>query len=65
MMTCEQSKMSRLYHGAQHPGHVDGISSPRAVFARITQTFGVCIQNSQTNIQDSTFKLYQHQEKDV
>lgn len=51
--------MGVAYHGAEHAGHVDGISPSRAVFARVPQIFRIHIQDPQTDVQDSTFKLVQ------
>lgn len=45
------------YHGTQHSGHIDGISPGRAVLVSIRHKFRVLIQDLQTDIQYSWFKL--------
>ena len=48
---------AQTYHGTQHSGHIDGISPGRAVLVSIRHKFGVFIQDLQTDIQYSYFKL--------
>lgn len=52
------------YHCTEHPGHIDGISPCRAVLVSITHKSGVCIEDLQTDIQYSWFKLHTEKQTD-